>query len=200
MIRQLLAFAGGTSGPREAVNVSELLEEARAILAPTLPKTITLHIELNSVLLPVRGDATELSQVLMNLAINARDAMPSGGRLTIEASNTTIQKDHGGGEVLPPGRYVQISVIDTGVGIPPKLIDKVFDPFFTTKEQGKGTGLGLATCMGIVTHHGGTLSVESELKHGTRFNVVLPAENQSILKTVQCRLNRFRQVLAKQSF
>ena len=178
MIRQLLAFAGGTPGPREAVNVSELLEEARAILAPTLPKTITLNIELNAVLWPVRGDATELSQVLMNLAINARDAMPDGGRLSIEASNTTVQKDQGGGDALPPGRYVQISVIDNGIGIAPHLIDKVFDPFFTTKEQGKGTGLGLATCMGIVTHHGGTMSVESVVNQGTRFNVVLPAEQQ----------------------
>jgi two-component system, cell cycle sensor histidine kinase and response regulator CckA len=180
MIRQLLAFAGGTPGPREAVNVSELLEEARAILAPTLPKTITLHIELNAMLWPVRGDATELSQVLMNLAINARDAMPNGGRLSIEASNTTVQKTQGGGDELPPGRYVQISVIDTGIGIAPQLIDKVFDPFFTTKEQGKGTGLGLATCMGIVTHHGGTMSVESEVNRGTRFNVVLPAEQQPV--------------------
>lgn len=176
MIRQLLAFAGGTPGPREAVNVSELLEEARAILAPTLPKTITLNIEFNAVLWPVRGDATELSQVLMNLAINARDAMPDGGRLSIEASNTTIQHEPNGGDALPPGRYVQISVIDTGIGIAAHLIDKVFDPFFTTKEQGKGTGLGLATCMGIVTHHGGAMSVESVVNCGTRFNVVLPAE------------------------
>ncbi|MCA9010394.1 MAG: PAS domain S-box protein, partial [Planctomycetaceae bacterium] len=181
MIRQLLAFAGGTAGPRGAVDVSELLEEARAILAHTLTKTITVQIELNAVLWPVRGDATELSQVLMNLAINARDAMPNGGLLIFAATNLVVDEaSHAGArEGLIPGRYVQISVIDTGTGIAPHLIDNVFDPFFTTKEQGKGTGLGLATCMGIVTSHGGTMSVESEENHGTRFNIVLPAEQQS---------------------
>ena len=182
MIRQLLAFAGGTAGPREVVNVSELLEEARVILAHTLPKAIAVHIELNAVLWPVRGDATELSQVLMNLAINARDAMPNGGHLTFEASNLVVQETQSedAGQGLMPGRYVQISVIDTGTGIEPQLIDNVFDPFFTTKEQGKGTGLGLATCMGIVTSHGGTMSVDSEVNWGTRFNVILPAEQQLV--------------------
>ncbi|MCA9036583.1 MAG: CHASE3 domain-containing protein [Planctomycetaceae bacterium] len=182
MIRQLLAFAGGTTGPRESINVSELLEEARAILVHALPKTIRVSVELNGVLWPVRGDATELSQVLMNLAINARDAMPNGGQVVFEATNATVDADSKTTSPrtsgLRSGRYVQITVIDQGQGILPELIDKVFDPFFTTKEQGKGTGLGLATCMGIVTSHGGTISVTSEPGKGTRFSVLLPAESE----------------------
>ncbi len=187
MIRQLLAFAGGTPGPREVVDVSELLEEAKAILVHALPKTIQVKVELNAVVCPVRGDATELSQVLMNLAINARDAMPDGGLLKFEAVNTTIESQYGNSApsqtALPAGRYVQISVVDTGCGIAPELIDKVFDPFFTTKEQGKGTGLGLATCLGIVGSHGGTISVDSQPGRGTRFRVLLPAEQESPTET-----------------
>jgi CheY-like chemotaxis protein len=125
---------------------------------------------------PVRADATQLSQVLMNLFVNARDAMPAGGTLTVSAENRRLDqayaKQH---PEANPGPYVAICVADTGSGIPPHQIDRIFDPFFTTKEQDKGTGLGLSTALGIVRSHGGFINVYSELGNGTRFVIHLPA-------------------------
>jgi PAS domain S-box-containing protein len=175
MIRQLLSFAGGSSGPRRLVNMKELIDETCGILRHTLTSKISIRAHVESSLLPILADATELSQVLMNLAINARDAMPNGGELTFEASNITLREDAKQLQ-LPRGRFVRVSVIDSGIGMPPDVTDRIFDPFFTTKEQGKGTGLGLATCLGIIKSHDGAISVYSEPGHGTKFTFYIPAQ------------------------
>ncbi|MCA9439128.1 MAG: hybrid sensor histidine kinase/response regulator, partial [Candidatus Omnitrophica bacterium] len=124
----------------------------------------------------VRGDPTELSQVLMNLAINARDAMPTGGRLDIEVRNLDIDSalaERKGN--LKPGPHVLLTIADTGEGIPANILDRIFDPFFTTKPQGKGTGLGLATTLGIVRSCGGDVNVYSELGSGSTFSIYIPS-------------------------
>ncbi len=177
MVKQLLAFAGGGAGVRELVLPQELIREAQSILAHTLPKSIAITAEVQAGMWPILGDATELSQVLMNLAINARDAMPDGGVLTFAAEHVlqTPNQSHGFAG-LPDGNYVCLSVSDTGCGIEPDRLDKIFDPFFTTKPHGKGTGLGLATSLGIVKGHGGTIRVYSEPGHGSRFAIYLPAQ------------------------
>ncbi len=174
MIRQLLSFAGGTSGPRENVDMQELIVETCSILNHTLAQTITVQSFVDKSLWQILGDSTELSQVLMNLAINARDAMPDGGSITFEAENITIDDDVARTE-LSPGRYVRVSVADTGTGMTNETLERIFDPFYTTKGQGKGTGLGLATCLGIVKTHEGTMTVDSEVGRGTTFAFYLPS-------------------------
>ncbi len=177
MIRQLLAFAGGASGARKRVDMKLLIEETCGILKHTLTPKIEVRSEVVPSLWPILADATELSQVLMNLAINARDAMPNGGILAFEASNITLE-DNATHTNLPRGQYVSVSVADTGIGMSQDVLERIFDPFFTTKEQGKGTGLGLATCMGIVKSHAGGFVVYSEPDHGTKFTFYLPAQEQ----------------------
>lgn len=176
MVRQLLSFAGGHTGQHRRVEVGPLVDETVSIVRHTFPKNITVSAHIEPDLAPVEGDATELSQVLMNLSINARDAMPGGGELSFEARNVSINRERpaSAGD-LHDGEYVQLTVADSGIGIPDDVIERVFDPFFTTKELGKGTGLGLSTCLGIVKGHGGTITVFSEPVSGTRFTIYLPS-------------------------
>jgi CheY-like chemotaxis protein len=128
----------------------------------------------------VNGDATQLHQILLNLCVNARDAMPNGGRLTVGAENVVVDEQiarmNPGAHL---GEHVVLRVTDSGTGMSPETMDKIFDPFFTTKEVGKGTGLGLATVMGIVKGHGGFLALQSEIGVGTTFRVYLPASGDS---------------------
>lgn len=177
MIRQLLAFAGGGKQiERQTVSIADIVEEVRGLLVHTLPKSIRLSIDLSPNISSIRGDATELTQVLINLAVNARDAMPQGGELQISAHNRRLDKSTTiGATLLPVGLYLELNVRDTGAGVPSQIAENVFDPFFTTKEQGKGTGLGLATCLGIVHSHGGSLSLTSRDGHGATFTILLPA-------------------------
>jgi two-component system cell cycle sensor histidine kinase/response regulator CckA len=184
MIKQLLSFAGGTSGPREAIDLQALIQEACGILQHTLTQTVVVKSEISETPWSIPGDSTELSQVLMNLAINARDAMPNGGTLTFEAANVSLA-DNAPTLGLTPGKYVRVSVIDTGIGIQKDVIERIFDPFFTTKDQGKGTGLGLATCMGIIKSHAGNMSVYSEPGKGTRFTIYLPAQQGDVEVTAE---------------
>ncbi|HQR05209.1 MAG TPA: PAS domain S-box protein [Gemmatales bacterium] len=176
MVKQLLSFAGGMEGERTQVAISPLIGEVEKMLQHTLSKTIQIETNIDGELWTVKGDKTQLLQVLMNLCVNARDAMPAGGVLTIRAENVVI-----GGEYsqfhpdAKPGPYVLLDAADTGSGIPPEVLDKIFDPFFTTKGIGKGTGLGLSTALGIVRSHGGFLNVYSEIGKGTRVTVYLPA-------------------------
>ncbi len=170
MIQKLLAFAGGEKTDRQQVDVREILAELEEILSHTLPQSINLQVKVPDSIGQIDGDSTELSQVIMNLSINARDAMPHGGRLLIEAENVLVDASHAArSDNLKPGPHISISVSDTGHGIPREIIDRIFDPFFTTKPQGQGTGLGLATTIGIVRSYEGEITVTSEPGKETRF-------------------------------
>jgi two-component system cell cycle sensor histidine kinase/response regulator CckA len=176
LIKQLLAFAGGIRGERSPIRIDQLIAETRGLLEHTLPKSVQIETRIIVDCPLVLGDATELSQILTNLSINARDAMPGGGTLTIEAIHTLVNGN--AGQLHPdatPGRYVILTVSDTGSGMSHDVLNRIFDPFFTTKEVGKGTGLGLATVQGIVKSHGGFIVVYSELGRGSRFSIYLPA-------------------------
>jgi two-component system, cell cycle sensor histidine kinase and response regulator CckA len=176
LIKQILSFAQGVEGKHICIQPSHLVVEIQKIIQQTLPKSIEIGTSIPSDLGLVWGDMTQLHQVLMNLCINARDAMPQGGTLTIEASNKSIDetfvREHFEATV---GNYVTISVIDTGSGIQPQLLHRIFDPFFTTKEVGKGTGLGLSAVLGIIKSHGGFLDVQSQVNSGTQIVIYLPA-------------------------
>ena len=179
MVRQLLSFAKGAEGQRVVIEPSLLLKEMKGIIKSTFPKNIQVEVRYdNTTLTPVLGDPTQLHQVLLNLCVNARDAMPQGGKLTLEAENRELDAVYAGSMLgAKPGQYVVLRVGDTGTGIPPKTLDRIFEPFFTTKGPDKGTGLGLSTAMGIVKGHGGFLHVYSQPGHGSTFSVYLPADH-----------------------
>jgi PAS domain S-box-containing protein len=176
VVRQLLAFARGSEGERVPVSLGRLVREMARIIEETFPKQLTLETQVPKDIWMVRGDPTQLHQVLLNLCVNARDAMPGSGLLKLSIENVML--DEQGGELLaegPAGPYVLLRVSDTGVGIPPEVIDRIFDPFFTTKSPETGTGLGLATVQGIVKGHDGLVRVESYPGKGTEFRVYIPA-------------------------
>ncbi|MGB5039068.1 MAG: PAS domain S-box protein [Blastocatellia bacterium] len=184
MVNQVLTFARGASGERLVLQPKHIVKEAVKILRDTLPKSIEISQSIGSDLWTVRGDPTQLYQILMNLSVNARDAMPHGGRLIVSAANVTVDENYSRMNIdSRPGRFVSISVEDTGVGIPENIIGKIFDPFFTTKEQGKGTGIGLSTVIGIVKGHEGFINVYSEPGRGTTFRVYIPAADVAIKST-----------------
>lgn len=176
LVRQLLTFGRGAESRKKSVHPKQLIEEMAKFIRVTFPKNIELSFQMPADLWPVSTDATQLDQVLLNLCVNARDAMPGGGRLALCAENVRLDEQHA--SLVPdarPGPYVMIQVTDTGHGIPREITDKIFDPFFTTKEPGKGTGLGLATVMSIVKSHGGLVDVRSEVNRGSTFTIHLPA-------------------------
>ncbi len=181
VVRQVLSFARGVDGKRTEVNPKFLIKEIEPIIRETFPKIIHLNISIPKDVWTVLADPTQLHQVLLNLCINSRDAMPNGGTLTIETENRVLDKQY---VAMNPqariGQYVVVSVIDTGTGISAKNIDRIFEPFFTTKELGKGTGLGLPTVIAIVKGHGGFLNVYSEIGKGSKFSIHLPAVKTSI--------------------
>ena len=176
MVRQLLSFARGTAGQHTDVNLHVLLAEFEKFMRPTLPRSIVLQTKIVAQPPPVRADATQIKQVLMNLCINARDAIAGEGRITLSLDFIQLDKTHALAQIEAKyGPYAVLSVEDTGAGIPPEILDRIFDPFFTTKEEGRGTGLGLSTVRGIVKGHGGFLTVDSEVGRGTTFRIYLPA-------------------------
>jgi two-component system cell cycle sensor histidine kinase/response regulator CckA len=174
MVKQVLTFARGLESGHGLVQVKHLLGEIEAIMRDTFPRNIRVERNIASGLLLVRGDSTQLYQVLMNLCINARDAMPDGGAIRLEANNIELD---GSTPEEKRGPHVCITVADNGTGMPPEVKQKVFEPFFTTKEVGKGTGLGLSTVMSLVKAHGGFVELESQVGVGTRFKIFLPAES-----------------------
>jgi len=183
LISQLLTFARGGEGRRITIDACNLLHEITTILERTLPKDIQLIMDFDAPVPPIAGDETEISQVVMNLAINARDAMPEGGQLKISAGHYCLSCEQSFSfSTLPPGDYLQIQVSDSGQGIPPELQDRIFDPFFSTKERGQGTGLGLSTTLGIVKSHQGAISVQSD-GAGTTLSVLLPAVDPASVPT-----------------
>ena len=176
MIRQVLSFARGVDGRRETVSVPQLVDDLVGFARDTLPKSITVDLALDDAVSATRGDPTQLLQILINLVMNAKDAMPTGGTLRIRTTEPVLEDSYSSiSHLAMPGRYVAIEVEDTGHGMPPDTVEKIFEPFFTTKEVGKGTGLGLATSLAIVRSHGGFMQVYSEQGKGTRFTVGLPA-------------------------
>ena len=178
MVRQVLAFARGVAGRAAPINVLHIVRDVQKILRDTFPKDIELTVESAPELWTVHADATQLHQVLMNLALNARDAMPEGGQLVVALRNIVIDDIVPGmSPAVGPGPYVQVSVTDTGVGMAREIQDRAFEPFFTTKEVGKGTGLGLSTALTIVKSHGGFMDVHSTLEAGTRVRFYLPVKD-----------------------
>lgn len=180
LVKQMLSFARRTEGKQTKLQVRHLLLEIRQIAYQTFPKSIDVCMNIDSDLWSVCADATQLHQVLMNLAVNARDAMVNGGTLSIAAENLVIDENYTQMNLdAQVGPYVVITISDTGTGIPRALLDRIFEPFFTTKELGKGTGLGLSTVHGIIKKHGGFINVCSEVGRGTQFKVYLPAVQQT---------------------
>ncbi len=179
MVQQILDFARGSRGERVNVQFGHLVRDVVRILKDTFPKSIDIHFRVAAEVPAIQGDLTQLHQVLMNLCVNARDAMPTGGSLEIRVEGIELKEDdvhiHPGAK---PGRHVLVTVSDDGIGMPEEIMDKIFDPFFTTKEPGKGTGLGLSTALGIVKGHGGFIKVHSTPGKGTVFQVYLPALEQ----------------------
>lgn len=174
LVAQILDFARGHDGAVVPVDVAALVGEVASIARDTLPATTTLDTDLPRGLPRVGADPTRLHQVLMNLMVNARDAMPDGGTIRCTARTQTIDQDTTHLPHLDPGPYVSIAVSDTGHGIPPDTRDQIFDPFFTTKPKGHGTGLGLSTVLGIVRSLGGHVDVHSEPSAGTTIRILLP--------------------------
>jgi PAS domain S-box-containing protein len=180
LVQQVLSFARGVEGAHVAVHLSDVVREIETIMQTTFPKNVTFSSHLPPDLWLVRGDPTQLSQILLNLCVNARDAMLEGGRLRISAQNRALDEQEAAAHpVIKPGRYVTLEVSDTGVGMGPEIVERIFEPFFTTKELGKGTGLGLSAVRGIVRSHGGTISVHSTPGRGSTFRILLPAQEEA---------------------
>ncbi|BAY07572.1 hybrid sensor histidine kinase/response regulator [Calothrix sp. NIES-2098] len=178
LVKQVLSFARGIEGDRRVIQIKHLIFELQQIIQETFPKTIIFSTELEPDLLPVYADSTQLHQVLVNLCLNARDAMPNGGKIAIAAKNIYIDEIYSQSYLeAQVGHYIVLTVSDTGLGIPQEILDKIFEPFFTTKEFGSGTGLGLSTVMGIIQGHNGFINVSSCVGKNTDFKVYLPAVN-----------------------
>jgi PAS domain S-box-containing protein len=178
LVKQVLLFARGGQTSREPVALADVVREIQAITTSTFPKDITLETAVAKGVHPVTGDATQLTQVLLNLCVNSRDAMPHGGHILISTRNHVLSDTEAvlhGAEA--GGAYAVLEVADTGEGMSKELIDLIFDPFFTTKAVGTGTGLGLSTVQGIVSSHGGFVTVSSTPGEGSKFTVYLPARH-----------------------
>ena len=181
LVKLVLTFGRGVKGDRILVRPASVVQEIEQIVNETFPKLVELQINSIAGLWTVTGDATQLHQVLLNLCVNARDAMPAGGKLSIHMKNVVLDEIHAGkNPEAKPGPYVAITVADNGTGIPKEIQDKIFEPFFTTKAPGRGTGLGLATCLGIIKSHGGFINFDSEAGKGSVFKVFLPANVTSV--------------------
>lgn len=181
LVKQLLSFARGFEGKYTILQVNDLINDTIQFAKQTVSKSIKFSTYLSPKLYPVYGDKTQLHQVVMNLVVNAADAMPNGGHLSISAENLYIDEEiqqincHAKG-----GNYIVITVRDTGIGMSPEIVERIFEPFFTTKDFGKGTGLGLSTVQGIIKSHKGFINVDSKVGKGSKFQIFLPSINQEI--------------------
>ncbi len=185
LVKQILSFTRGVEGKTTNVQVGHLLAETQKIIQETFPKNIDFSLDLPSNLWLTVADATLLHQVFMNLCVNARDAMPKGGSLYITAENLEIDENYARMNIEAKiGSYIVITIADTGMGIPPEIIDRIFDPFFTTKDIGKGTGLGLSTVIAVIKSHQGFINVYSEVGKGTSFKIYLVATDDQTIEPV----------------
>ena len=181
LTRQILAFSRKQMLEVCVIDLNEVISDYEDMLRRLLGETITINIVLNRASAPVRADRSQIEQVVLNMAVNARDAMPEGGSLTIETAEVFLDQRYAERHVeVASGDYVMLSISDTGVGIEEAIRDRIFEPFFTTKERGKGTGLGLATSFGIIKQHHGHLWVYSEPGHGTTFKIYLPKAEEGV--------------------
>jgi PAS domain S-box-containing protein len=187
LVKQLLTFARKTETVFESVLINDLVTDLLKLLTETFPKTITIKAHLGRNLPPILGDNNQLHQVLLNLCVNARDAMPSGGILELSTSvvSHSVIKAKWGEAPVP--EYIMITVADTGIGMDEETMSHIFEPFFSTKEVGKGTGLGLATSHGIVESHNGFIDVESEKGRGTAFKIYLPVQPRTVVGKEKAR-------------
>jgi two-component system cell cycle sensor histidine kinase/response regulator CckA len=181
LTRQLLGVASGGIYEIKPSDMNEIIEKSTSMFGRT-KKEITIHRRYGKELWNVEVDRGQMEQVFMNLYVNAWQAMPGGGEIYLETENALLNDAQAISHSVAPGKYVKISVTDTGTGMEEKTKERIFDPFFTTKKMGRGTGLGLATVYGIVKGHKGMISVYSELGHGTTFNIYLPASNKEVVK------------------
>ena len=178
LVKQVLTFGRGVENQRVLMQPKHIGREIEQIIYDTFPKNIEFEFTVGSDLWPINGDPTQLHQTILNLCVNARDAMPGGGKLTVRMENHTLDSTYAGmHQSASPGPYVAIIVTDTGCGIPAAIREKIFEPFFTTKEVGKGTGLGLSTTVAIVKSHGGFIDLKSEEGRGTTFTLYFPASS-----------------------
>lgn len=176
LIRQVLTFARGMDGERVQVRLKHIIKDLVGVLSETVSRSISVKYDVDPELWTISADPTQIHQVLMNVCLNARDAMPSGGTLSIKAENVVVDENYARMNIdAKQGGHVRIVITDTGSGMTKDILERIFDPFFTTKELGKGTGLGLATTMTIVKSHGGFINVYSEPRKGTRFDVYFPS-------------------------
>jgi len=174
LTRQLLAFGRGQVIEPRRINLNELIVNLNKMLRRLIGEDIKLVTQTAPDLGQIKADPGQIEQVLLNLVVNARDAMPDGGTLTIRTDNVTLDEDYARSHLISPGDYVMVSVSDTGVGMTDEVKQHIFEPFFTTKEQGKGTGLGLATCFGIIQQSNGHIHSDSQVDKGTQFKIYLP--------------------------
>ncbi len=184
LTRQLLGYARKGKYEIKLINPDKVVEEISETFGRTR-KEITIHRDLAKDLFPIEADQGQIEQVLLNLFINAGDAMPGGGNLTIRTMNVTHQEMKGRLYDPKPGKYVLLTITDTGAGMDKETMERIFDPFFTTKQMGRGTGLGLASVYGIIKGHGGYIDVDSEKGQGTTFSIYLPASKEKVEKTVE---------------
>lgn len=181
LVREIMAFARGIGGERSLVQVRHLLGDIKAMVTETFPKAIVLEASVPNDLWPVATNATQIHQVLLNLCVNARDAMPHGGVLRLRAENVVLDSDAASSmEGARPGRWLVLHVEDSGTGIEPQVLEQIWDPFFTTKTAAKGSGLGLSTTRGIVAAHQGFITVKTEVGRGTTFRVYLPVSEGEV--------------------
>jgi signal transduction histidine kinase len=186
LVRQILSAAHGVAEERREIDPALIVREIGAFAKATFPVSLKIQVHAPENLAPVVGNAAQLHRALLNLCVNARDAMADGGRLTIRAANVSFDPSQTGLTATTRGSYVLFEVSDTGSGIPEAILEKIFDPFFTTKGPGKGTGLGLASVRSIVESHAGLLSVQTEPGKGTTFHILIPASEpeEGVLSTM----------------
>lgn len=180
LVRQIVGFAHGTVGQHQSLQPRHLVRDIVSLLQHSVPHDIQLEYHVASDLWTITGSPTQIHQVLLNLCINARDAMPDGGKLTIRGVNVVLRENDPLPEGGSPGEWLLLQVEDTGTGIPPEVLAKIWDPFFTTKAPSKGTGLGLSTVRGIVQAHHGCVDVKTALGKGTTFSIYLPKEKIAV--------------------
>lgn len=185
--QKLLTFTRNQELQKLPININKIIKESVDLVSNSLPDYIDIKLNLQNDLYYIIADSTQMQQVLMNMILNAKDAMPKGGNITVTTTNHHIKQNFQQGS-LDPGFYIKVTISDTGTGIPIEVLPKIFDPFFTTKEVGKGTGLGLSMVYGIVKNHGGTIFVNSKSDQGTQFEIIFPADKKSVPKEMEKEL------------